>query len=68
MKNILTKLPISWKHDKLTILVISGFLCLLLVSNVYGYRICNCTSTEKWEPGKARGARSHGGVHYFYHK
>ncbi|MBV8253703.1 MAG: hypothetical protein JO154_13930 [Chitinophaga sp.] len=68
MKTLLNKFPFSWKQDWLTIVVIGGFLGLLLVSNVYGYRICNCTSTEKWEPGKAHGSRSHSGVHYFYHK
>ncbi|RAJ80016.1 hypothetical protein CLV59_105123 [Chitinophaga dinghuensis] len=68
MKNFLSKLPFSWKQDKISIMVLCSFLGLLIISNVYGYRICNCTSTEKWEPGKARGARSHSGVHYFYHK
>jgi hypothetical protein len=58
-----------WQKDKLLICLFSVLLTALLLSNYYGYRICNCTSTEKWEPGGIRSSRSsHGGINHFYHK
>jgi hypothetical protein len=55
-----------WEKDKAVILISLFLLLALVLSNHYDYRICNCTSTEKWQPGMDHGARS--GVHHFYHK
>ena len=55
-----------WQKDKAVIFIGAFLLLALIVSNHYDYRICNCTSTDKWAPGSANGARS--GVHHFYHK
>ena len=66
--NIKTIALQSWQKDKLLICLFAGLLTILLLSNYYGYRICNCTSTEKWVPGENRMNRSHGGVNHFYHK
>jgi hypothetical protein len=57
-----------WKNDKLLICMFTVLIAVLLLSNFYGYRICNCVSTEKWEPGTNRTNRSHGGINHFYHK
>ena len=62
------KLAGLWQKDKIIICLASFFLIALLISNHFGYRICNCASTEKWEPGTARTARGHSGVGHFYHK
>ncbi|WP_212004644.1 hypothetical protein [Chitinophaga sp. HK235] len=68
MELILKTIAKLWRTDKLLICLFTFFLTVLLLSNYYGYRICNCTSTEKWEPGKSRSGSSHGGVNRFYHK
>ncbi len=56
-----------WINDKFTIGVASILLVILLIVNHYGYRICNCASTEKFVPGQ-NGQNGHSGVHSFYHK
>ncbi|MBC9914273.1 hypothetical protein [Chitinophaga varians] len=68
MNIIIKKIGELWQTDKWLICVFTLFLVTLLLSNHYGYRICNCTSTEKWEPGGSRNSRSHGGINRFHHK
>ncbi|SHM95439.1 hypothetical protein SAMN05444266_11536 [Chitinophaga jiangningensis] len=68
IKSLFSWFPFTWRDDKITICILAGLLTILLVSNTYGYRVCNCTSTDTWKPGNDRTARSHSGVHYFYHK
>lgn len=62
------RLAVLWQKDKLIICIGAVFLITLLLSNHFGYRICNCASTEKWEPGTARTAGGRSGVNHFYHK
>ncbi|WP_440135540.1 hypothetical protein [Chitinophaga sancti] len=56
-----------WKRDGFIISVASILLAVLVISNRYGYRVCNCASTEKYVPGQDR-QNGHSGVHTFYHK
>ncbi|QJB35856.1 hypothetical protein HF324_32855 [Chitinophaga oryzae] len=68
MNTIIHTMKGFWQRDKLLICLFTLFLAALLLSNHYGYRICNCTSTDKWQPGESRNSRSHGGINRFHHK
>ncbi|NSL85745.1 hypothetical protein [Chitinophaga solisilvae] len=57
-----------WQKDKFFICVFVVLMTAFLLSNHYGYRICNCASTEKWEPGGSRNSSTRRGVNHFYHK
>ncbi|PUZ21640.1 hypothetical protein GA0116948_11012 [Chitinophaga costaii] len=56
-----------WQKDKIIVVVVGLFTVILLLSNYYGYRICNCATTEKWQPGSGPRNGNHG-VNHFYHK
>lgn len=57
-----------WQKDKLLIFLFTVLITVLVLSNYYGYRICNCISTEKWQPGDNRNSQSLRGVNHFNHK
>lgn len=62
--NIIRKI---WIRDRFIISVAAILLAILVIANHNGYRICNCSSTEKYVPGQDK-QHGHAGVHTFYHK